>query len=564
MKILQAVVASYVETLEGSQGFGVVLCSRDMPQALRKEAKDLGYSDDAKGFPIFSLNKIDVDSVTWLLLNRAVPTVDFTGRSSFVSHSLAFREDEWLGLAHVPQECMTPFEFIGGFKRWISEWDQSPHYLEDSAEIYINHYGDLAEHAERWEHLRDPSLLLAFDFSTETEPIPKRTVWEMNDHNSEDALKVFHSAWMNMDPWRGTKPYGEFLDEPRINLRDSWNCTFATNLRHGRPDPFHWILHVPIGSKLQSREHIVYPDPSRKVDCILDALGEKWRYIFPERINNSHAWAKNYILTKIKELKSMTEEKIHLRAQEVFQKAHKLNDDFYQKIQSKQDPFDGMELVDPEDKALVTEYKGLIDSLEVKYHKILEEEELSYEQSKNEMLGVLEDVDAEKYGLQLPIDAAINEYRESFSRLEEKFKEVSNRQYIYNLHHYWHDKAKKLEKDLSETEGEIKIFKEDHDEKAFQIINLNNSNNTLKKQRDTLKDLLEEHRSKKNASKFEMTKWTDWRLLLIVIIIFASLALNIYLLVKNRLHQTNLQTHERSLPSDPEKKYRDVGSIDRD
>jgi hypothetical protein len=89
MKTLQAIATSSKETPEGSPGYVMVYCSRDMPGAVRDAVLGFVHSADAGGEAIVSTKTVEADGASWLLLNRIAASGD-----GHVSHTLAFRDDE--------------------------------------------------------------------------------------------------------------------------------------------------------------------------------------------------------------------------------------------------------------------------------------------------------------------------------------------------------------------------------------------------------------------------------------------------------------------------------------
>ena len=120
MKILQAIATSVSETLEGGKGTGLVLCSKNLPDAIQQEARQFGYPTDAKGQHVYSLKIHETEGCRWIVMNRTVPGVDYTARTDYLSHTIAIREEELKSFLRSRSSVVpSAFEFMAKF-RWRS------------------------------------------------------------------------------------------------------------------------------------------------------------------------------------------------------------------------------------------------------------------------------------------------------------------------------------------------------------------------------------------------------------------------------------------------------------
>jgi hypothetical protein len=304
MKILQAIVASAVETLDGRQGFGLVCCSHALPKELRQEASDIGYSRDAGGLPIFSLKITEAAGASWILMNRTVPAVDFTGRASYLSHSLALEETSFHDFFPEGSPVTSVFEFMRHYA-WLSSWEGQPKLLEptediDIAELRARNYG-----ASKEEEALAPSFLLAFDYSGDP-PKPRRAVWQLEGMNPDNMLELFHQTWFCIDPWCSTKKYSSYLPEPPLSMRDSWKCSFTTNLGNRQSNAYLWVVASPSCESIPNRDII---DPtqwqSETSESIKEKIGSDHGVLLVERcILGPKAWANNALQAKLVEMRS--------------------------------------------------------------------------------------------------------------------------------------------------------------------------------------------------------------------------------------------------------------------
>ena len=95
MKTLQAIATRSKETPEGSPGYVMTFCSKDMPGPIRDAVLGFRHNADAGGGATLSTKTVEADGASWLLLNRITPSGD-----GHVSHTLAFRGDK-LGQDHL-------------------------------------------------------------------------------------------------------------------------------------------------------------------------------------------------------------------------------------------------------------------------------------------------------------------------------------------------------------------------------------------------------------------------------------------------------------------------------
>ena len=318
MKILQTIVSSSPETLDGRQGFGLVVCSRLMPDAVRKVARDWEYPSHGDGKPVYSFLIVEDRDVSWAVMNHTIPATDFTGRSSYVSHTLAIRLDElseWFGQR--PGHVMTPFEVMHDFK-WRQTWSEadSPHFIESEEDKEI---GEVFSQKPRSEGYRAPGIasspLLAFDYSENGDIRPKRVGWKVWTCDPGEMLRLFHSAWITLDPWRGGRIYGDHLGEPNVSLLDSWGCTFATDLRGGRPDEYDWVVLAANEASIASRKTIDVAEWIRVGDDdVAEEIGGVLGRLLVDRSKNPDGWAQEQIKRKIGDIAAVYRERTGERA----------------------------------------------------------------------------------------------------------------------------------------------------------------------------------------------------------------------------------------------------------
>jgi hypothetical protein len=310
MKILQAIVTSASETLDGRQGFGLVRCSRMLPQLIRQEASDLGYSSDAGGKAIYSLKSCPVAESLWLIMNRTVPDVDYTGRTSHISHTIAVREDELRAFLLSINECVASvFEFMERFE-WKSSWKGDPTWIEETEDLEASSIEGFRSSMGSTAAPLDPHGLLCFDYSETDSPKPKRAAWSFGGASPEEMLETFDRAWLCLDPWRGSRKHGDILGEPHVTLRDSWACSFTTNLRHGRPDFYQWVALSAESPTIPNRDVV---DPRAWSEISPDLVKERihselGRLLVDRCVQGAEAWADEGLVDKLKELEKDYEE----------------------------------------------------------------------------------------------------------------------------------------------------------------------------------------------------------------------------------------------------------------
>jgi hypothetical protein len=335
MKLLQAIVTSSVETLDNRQGFGMVKCSRALPDLIKQQARDWGYSSDANGHPIFSLRHIDVFGVVWAVMNRTVPATDFTGRTSYVSHTITLRLDD---LQHWRKKyqgsLFSSFEFMLHFT-WQDAWNAKPSWIEEvddidfgeniAGHLFANHQPEVFDSRE----CIPSSPLLAFEFSEISKPKPKRLSWNMGTMHSAAVLSFFHQAWIMLDPWRGGRTYRDYLNEPNVSLAESWDYSFTTNLRNERPDPYQWVVLMGGSSQLGNRKNVDLNDwQNLNEQIVIQEIGETYGSLLVERSKNPKEWANGKIqkimeshINEQREKYSHIIQEIELTVTEVFHEA---------------------------------------------------------------------------------------------------------------------------------------------------------------------------------------------------------------------------------------------------
>ncbi len=327
MKLLQAIVTSSIETLESRQGLGLVECSCTMPDPIKKQARDWGYYSNADGDPIFSFRHIEDPDGKWAVMNRTVPATDFTGRTSYVSHTIALRlTDLKLWMDQHPGRIISPFEFMLGFE-WKDKWVGKPRWIKEDEDEEI--CWDISSYLLKAPIPLECSAsapLLAFDYPRGSSPQAKLLTWKTGKLKSADMLCLFHQAWIALDPWRGENKYRDHLDEPDSSLADAWDCTFTTNLRNERPDPYQWV--VLTGESPGNIETLDITEWQSLDDSIItQRIGEPIGSLLVARSKNPEEWATEGICRLLGELRQIQDAKIEecrteLRAtiEEIFSK----------------------------------------------------------------------------------------------------------------------------------------------------------------------------------------------------------------------------------------------------
>lgn len=255
MKVFQTIYTSAVTTLENRQGLGRVFCSKDLPEPIREKIAHYEYDSDAGGSPIYCFERLDCSGEKWLLLNKAVPAVDYTGRTSCVSHTLAFRQADLLAMLESwTGPIPTVFEFAKNFK-WTTTWQGDPKW-ETEAEILTlqKAFESVRPTGQIADQDRSPAPLLVFNCGEDGIPKPKCGAWKFSVQTPDEILDQFNRVWLCVDPWSGTRKYGNHLGEPDMGRVSSWDCTFATNLRNNSPTPYEWVVLSPKVPQMPSRE----------------------------------------------------------------------------------------------------------------------------------------------------------------------------------------------------------------------------------------------------------------------------------------------------------------------
>jgi peptidoglycan hydrolase CwlO-like protein len=296
MKIRQAVVTSAAETLDGRQGLGLVLCSRSLPEEIRQKAREFEHSSGSTSQAIYCLTIVEASGDRWIVMNRAVPDIEYTRRTSHVSHTVAFREEELKQFFHTRISAIpSAFEFMRNFE-WLSSWKDELNWLEDDADLDEFRTKAFDANLFNVSNPLDPKYLLAFVHS-DTGSKPKRLAWRFGEGNSEEMLDTFHQAWLCLDPWQGTRKYRDLLGEPEVSMLASWQCTFSTNLLHGRPDPYVWVALSPEFPELASRE-LIEPLAWKEMlpEEIKDKIDRPFGNLLVERcVQGPEPWAKKQL-----------------------------------------------------------------------------------------------------------------------------------------------------------------------------------------------------------------------------------------------------------------------------
>ena len=515
MKILQAVVASSVETIDGNQGFGLVRCSKALPHELRREAKDLGYSDDANGLPIYSFKRLDKDGEIWFILNRSMPAVDYTGRSSFVSHTLAFKESEWIVLENEAGQSITPFEFMGNFLHWVSTWTGELEVLEEAKDWELSSLSVLDEFSSAWEYIPNKALLMSFDYSDKGGPTAKRLAWSIPDKSPEEILRVFHQAWMNLDPWRGNPRHGDLLGEPKINLHDSWHCTFATNLRHGRPDPYRWVLITPSQERIQSRENIDFSSLPQEDYEIGKMIGDLWKSMLLERCENPEQWAARRIGEKLEETLKQLASKFNQIQTDIEGKVNSVFEEIeeaYQRAKSaipSDGIFDQQNRIDDWSSRLQTSQLELINRCMYETHELSEIVKF--------LAGKIGQDPDQFHEYKATIEPTLPLRQEAFQQEAEKFKEARTIASLYEMYvkliancDEWQIAYKKLK---SENKQEMHTLNEKLSEHQSEI---EKQNKKLSNQERVIKGHASESLALRASCLKQNQAWhSDWKLVTI-------------------------------------------------
>ena len=168
MKILQAVAASSAKTGDESEEYGLVCCSRSLPEAIRKEAQSFAYPPHADGAPIHSLKTMEVDSARWVLLNRAAPVDKNTGAEGHVCHTLAIREDDLMAALDSSGGVLPSALGFVRTSEWVKSWTGETRWLEDDDDLPVGSGVGVADTLAQ-SHLRSLLDELKRDFSTKAQ-----------------------------------------------------------------------------------------------------------------------------------------------------------------------------------------------------------------------------------------------------------------------------------------------------------------------------------------------------------------------------------------------------------
>jgi Skp family chaperone for outer membrane proteins len=261
------------------------------------------------------------------MMNRTVPSVDYTGRKIYVSHTLAFPRDELvLFLEGTSRKICSAFEFMMTFN-WKSSWGESEisRLIEEAEDLEASSleafYPDLEE--SQFSESQFPlGSLLAFDYSDEGLQIePKKAAWKFENLTPEEMLTTFHRAWLCLDPWRGTGKYAGLIVQPQVTLRDSWRYSFTTNMRDGRPDAYQWAVLSAGCPTIPNRGEITpaaweYVSPEE----VQEKLGPRIGHLLVERcLQGPESWAQRHLREKLRPLQNECEEAVR-EAKEVLRK----------------------------------------------------------------------------------------------------------------------------------------------------------------------------------------------------------------------------------------------------
>lgn len=427
MRIYEAVVASSAETLDGQQGFGLVRCSRSLPAELRREARNLGYSDDAGRLPIYAFKRIDVDGKTWLLLNCAVHTVDYTGRASHVSHTIAFLEEEWSDLMERAPRVPSPIEFIRKFA-WVSEWEtgRAKEWIEEGQDQDLSNLERFLDTPPATS-TNDFATLLAFEYPQDSPPLPRKILWKCDSSDPHAILDLFHEAWTGLDPWRGERPYGDLLDEPPISIRESWRCSFTTNLRHGRPDPFLWIASSPDCTSLQGREVLDLAKWKLDgADSIKQVIGARWGDLLISRKTSARDWANAALHLMLEKERIAFENKVRAGSEELTEGASKVIAEMKHALLEEEGTLSKLGMRSEMAETRVREWRDRLSQIENRAKERGAEDLQDYRKRTHEIRALLGETqtscsDAESTGA--PGERFLSEWTD-FEQLEIKYKQA--------------------------------------------------------------------------------------------------------------------------------------------
>ena len=178
MKLLQAIVTSSVETLDGRQGFGLVACSRLMPDPIKKQAREWESPSNGNREPVYSYKLVNDAGSNWAVMNRTIPATDYTGRTSHVSHTVAISVEELSEFFRQRSgKVITPSEFMLSFQ-WQNSWNKTPHWIDEAEDV--NSVNILPLRSEEFPPFEwhPAAALLAFQIDGKEISTPKRLAWK--------------------------------------------------------------------------------------------------------------------------------------------------------------------------------------------------------------------------------------------------------------------------------------------------------------------------------------------------------------------------------------------------
>lgn len=476
MKILQAIVTSASETLDGRQGFGLVRCSRILPPLIRQEASDLGYSSDAGGKAIYSLRSCLVAESSWLIMNRTVPDVDYTGRTSHISHTIAVREDELRAfLLSINEGVASVFEFMERFE-WKSTWEGEPTWIEETEDLEASGLEGFRSSLASTVTPLDPHGLLCFDYSETNSTKPRRAAWSFAGASPEEMLETFHRAWLCLDPWRGSCKRGGILGEPSVTLRDSWACSFTTNLRHGRPDFYQWVALSAESPTIPNR---VVIDPAEwnamSYDAVKERIGSELGSLLVDRcVQGPEEWANARLIDKLKNLEKDYEEKARIRVKEAHDDMLALIETLRSKVDSSRQHIltferEGYWSYDEKAEAEVSELRGKLSGQQQQSLHDIKTERGEYEVEVRKVLELLPPGLAEESGFEITVKDGFPSLTAEFEKWVECYRDdrrIARTCNFLKEYHIAHDEkckqvnalkeqAKNLRNDISSRDQKI-------------------------------------------------------------------------------------------------------------
>ena len=296
MKVLQAIVASGMETLDNRQGFGLVKCSRAIPEHLRQVCRDRGYPEDARE-PVLAYWNEDFEGNRWALLNRTVPATDYSGRRSFVSHTLLVRYLDIEAWLNEPSNAyVTPYHVFKQFQ-WRERWDNDvPAWIDEGDDIELSLHIESDSTMPPLPKKLPCGLLTAFETSND-ELLARRVYMKSRGTDPLQLLERFDLAWTTADPFRFRPDIREHLRAPSVKTSAIWQCTFVSNLAGSRPDSYHWAV-VSEHGKFPPNREIVSLDASVNDVSEKPALDGLPSSLY-ERASDPQAWAMQMLVGKL-------------------------------------------------------------------------------------------------------------------------------------------------------------------------------------------------------------------------------------------------------------------------